>query len=90
MMRCNCRPRADNLIFLSQMSQPVNAEGKIAIVGGGPAGACMALILAQRGFSVDVFELRADPRKSYTKVDGGCVSLSLFFSAASSPPTNLF
>lgn len=57
------------------MPQPANAEGKIAIVGGGPAGACMALILAQRGFSVDVFELRADPRKSYTKVDGGCVSL---------------
>ena len=54
----------------------------------------MALILAQRGFSVDVFELRADPRKSYTKVDGGCVSLSsvLYHFSTSQPllrgPTN--
>jgi kynurenine 3-monooxygenase len=34
----------------------------IAVIGGGPAGACMALILAQRGFSVDVYEKREDPR----------------------------
>lgn len=34
----------------------------VAIVGGGPSGACLALILAQRGFTVDVFEKRADPR----------------------------
>ena len=36
----------------------------VAIIGGGPAGSCMALILAQRGFIVDVFELRGDPRKA--------------------------
>lgn len=34
----------------------------ITIVGGGLAGALMAILLAQRGWSVDVFERRGDPR----------------------------
>jgi kynurenine 3-monooxygenase len=38
------------------------SDSSIAIIGGGPAGACMALILAQRGLSVDVYEKREDPR----------------------------
>jgi len=37
-------------------------DATIAIIGGGPSGACMALILAQRGHSVDVYEKREDPR----------------------------
>ncbi len=34
----------------------------ITIVGGGLAGALLATLLAQRGWSVDVFERRGDPR----------------------------
>ena len=34
----------------------------ITIVGGGLAGALMAILLARRGWSVDVFERRGDPR----------------------------
>ncbi|HEY6942355.1 NAD(P)/FAD-dependent oxidoreductase [Dokdonella sp.] len=34
------------------------------IVGGGLVGALLATLLAQRGFSVDVFERRPDPRKA--------------------------
>ena len=37
-------------------------DGTIAIIGGGPAGACLAALLSRRGFSVDVYEKRADPR----------------------------
>ena len=34
----------------------------ITIVGGGLAGALLAILLARRGWSVDVFERRGDPR----------------------------
>ncbi len=36
----------------------------IPIVGGGLVGALLATLLAQRGFEVDVFERRPDPRKA--------------------------
>jgi kynurenine 3-monooxygenase len=35
---------------------------EITIVGGGLAGALLAILLARRGWSVDVFERRGDPR----------------------------
>jgi len=35
---------------------------EMTIVGGGLAGALLAILLAQRGWSVDVFERRGDPR----------------------------
>src|SRR5690606_28405374 len=38
------------------------AAGVIAIVGGGPAGCLLALLLARRGEQVQVYERRADPR----------------------------
>jgi kynurenine 3-monooxygenase len=38
------------------------AETRVAIVGGGPAGSLLALALAQRGFGVDLYERRSDPR----------------------------
>ena len=41
----------------------VPADAKhLTIVGGGLAGALLATLLAQRGWSVDVFEKRGDPR----------------------------
>jgi kynurenine 3-monooxygenase len=39
------------------------AQQPITIIGGGPVGALLAHLLAQRGFSIDVFEKRADPRR---------------------------
>jgi len=39
-------------------------DDSVAIIGGGPAGACLAALLAQRGFSVDVYERRPDPRRA--------------------------
>ncbi len=36
----------------------------ITIVGAGLVGALLATLLAQRGFAVDVFERRPDPRKA--------------------------
>jgi kynurenine 3-monooxygenase len=38
------------------------AERRITIVGAGLAGALLATLLAQRGWTVDVFEKRGDPR----------------------------
>ena len=38
------------------------ADKTITIVGGGLAGALLAALLAQRGWSVDVYERRGDPR----------------------------
>ncbi|WP_240126138.1 FAD-dependent oxidoreductase [Thermomonas alba] len=37
-------------------------EHALTIIGGGLAGALLATLLAQRGWSVDVFERRGDPR----------------------------
>jgi kynurenine 3-monooxygenase len=39
-------------------------EPGITIVGGGLVGALLATLLAQRGFAVEVFERRPDPRKA--------------------------
>lgn len=35
---------------------------RVAIVGGGLAGSLLALALSERGYHVDVFERRSDPR----------------------------
>jgi kynurenine 3-monooxygenase len=37
-------------------------DRSLTIVGGGLAGALLAILLAQRGWSVDVYERRGDPR----------------------------
>jgi kynurenine 3-monooxygenase len=39
-----------------------SGEIRVAIVGGGPAGSLLALALAQRGYGVDLYERRPDPR----------------------------
>jgi len=40
----------------------INNNGKVAIVGGGLAGSLLALMLAQEGHEVDLYERRSDPR----------------------------
>src|SRR5512141_2268333 len=37
---------------------------KITLIGAGLVGALLATLLAQRGFAVEVFERRPDPRKA--------------------------
>ncbi|HOV95891.1 MAG TPA: NAD(P)/FAD-dependent oxidoreductase [Thermomonas sp.] len=39
-----------------------NETKQLSIIGGGLAGALLAILLTQRGWSVDVFERRGDPR----------------------------
>ena len=39
-------------------------SGPITIIGAGLAGSLLATLLAQRGFDVEVFEKRGDPRRS--------------------------
>jgi kynurenine 3-monooxygenase len=39
-------------------------RNKITIIGAGLVGALLATLLAQRGFSIEVFERRPDPRKA--------------------------
>ncbi|MEO6155070.1 MAG: FAD-dependent oxidoreductase, partial [Thermomonas sp.] len=43
-------------------SEVIASERQLTIIGGGLAGALLALLLAQRGWSVTVFEKRGDPR----------------------------
>ena len=38
------------------------AERHITVIGAGLAGALLATLLAQRGWKVDVYEKRGDPR----------------------------
>ncbi len=54
----------------------MNKEEKIVIVGAGLCGSLLALRLAQRGYLVDVFESRSDPRKS-TVLAGRSINLAL-------------
>ena len=51
-------------------------RGTITIIGAGLVGALLATLLAQRGFSVDVFERRPDPRKSGF-IGGRSINLAL-------------
>ncbi|KQY52542.1 kynurenine 3-monooxygenase [Lysobacter sp. Root494] len=44
------------------MGAGIMAERHITIVGAGLAGALLATLLAQRGWTVDVYEKRSDPR----------------------------
>src|SRR5215467_2712988 len=52
------------------------AETRVAIVGGGPAGSLLALALAQKGYGVDLYERRSDPRRQ-TAGHGKSINLGL-------------
>lgn len=49
---------------------------KITLIGAGLVGALLATLLAQRGFSVEVFERRPDPRK-FGFLGGRSINLAL-------------
>jgi kynurenine 3-monooxygenase len=51
-------------------------DARIAIVGGGPSGSLLALALAQRGYAVDLYERRPDPRMQSDKA-GRSINLGL-------------
>ena len=50
--------------------------GKVTVVGAGLTGPLLALLLAQRGFAVTLYERRADPRSSPAEA-GRSINLSL-------------
>jgi kynurenine 3-monooxygenase len=52
------------------------ADAAIAIVGGGPVGTLLAILLARQGRTVRVFERRADPRYAAAE-RGRSINLSL-------------
>jgi kynurenine 3-monooxygenase len=58
------------------MKRDTTTRNTIAIVGAGLVGALLATLLAQRGFSVAVFERRPDPRK-YGFIGGRSINLAL-------------
>ena len=53
-----------------------STHAQVTLVGGGLVGALLATLLAQRGFAVDVFERRPDPREA-GYVGGRSINLAL-------------
>lgn len=51
-------------------------KDKISIVGAGLVGSLLAVILKQKGFDVQIFEKRKDPRKS-ENIEGRSINLAL-------------
>ncbi|MCH2198510.1 MAG: FAD-dependent monooxygenase [Flavobacteriales bacterium] len=54
----------------------MNTNERIAIAGGGLVGSLLALFLARRGFKVDIYERRRDPRKA-DYIGGRSINLAL-------------
>jgi kynurenine 3-monooxygenase len=50
---------------------------KVAVVGGGPVGSTLSIILAQKGYEVDMFEKRWDPTPGSFKEEGRSFNLSV-------------
>lgn len=55
----------------------INPEERIAVIGAGPVGSTLAIILAQKGYKVDVFEKREDPTDGRFKEAGRSFNLSV-------------
>jgi len=45
------------------LSSPAKAEGGVAVIGAGLAGSLLAVFLRRRGYTVEVYEQLADPRR---------------------------
>lgn len=50
---------------------------KVAVIGAGPVGSTLAIILAQKGYQVDLFEKREDPSPGTFKEQGRSFNLSV-------------
>lgn len=53
-----------------------NAGDEVAIIGAGPTGALLAILLRRRGFAVTLYEGRPDPRSSRSET-GRSINLAL-------------
>ncbi|RDS83721.1 FAD-dependent monooxygenase [Dyella monticola] len=53
------------------------ARQAITLIGGGPVGALLAQLLARRGFAVNVFEKRSDPRRVNVVKRGRTINLAI-------------
>jgi kynurenine 3-monooxygenase len=51
-------------------------DGRVRIAGGGPTGALLAILLHARGYQIDLFEGRSDPRLSQAQ-SGRSINLAL-------------
>ena len=55
-VRCTVNPRMGREVCYSETPVQNGAGRKVAVIGGGPAGMQAAIVLAQRGFAVTLFE----------------------------------
>ncbi len=53
------------------------SEDRAAVVGAGPAGSLLAVLLARRGHPVDVYDMRPDPRDGKGDGEGRSINLGL-------------
>jgi glycine/D-amino acid oxidase-like deaminating enzyme len=61
--------------------QPKLAARRVAILGGGIMGACVALFLARRGFDVAVFDRESAPLASASRWNEGKIHLGYLYGA---------
>jgi kynurenine 3-monooxygenase len=50
---------------------------KVAILGAGPAGMTLAVLLAKKGYNIEIFEKRFDPLSGNQNTDGRSFNLGL-------------
>jgi kynurenine 3-monooxygenase len=52
-------------------------SGSVPIIGAGPTGTLLAILLQRRGVQVTLYESRTDPRKSAAQEAGRTINLAL-------------
>lgn len=77
-------PSSSNVATMSSSSP--SQRSRAAVIGAGPVGCLAALSLAARGFEVDVYERRPDPRSNQIGSTSGDASFSS--SSASKRPVD--